>query len=85
MFETQKNGVIKATFEIEYDGKPYSKLSTAERIKCGLELAEVLINVSGVSFPVFIDNAESILKFKAPSAQVITATVKNNPLKVEVK
>lgn len=85
LFEKQKNDVIKATFEIKMDGKEYTKLSTAERIKAGLELAEVLIKQSGVSIPVFIDNAESILKYTAPSAQLITAKVKAGELKIETK
>ena len=35
LYETLKNGEERATFEIEMDGKPYSKLSTAEKIKAG--------------------------------------------------
>jgi len=85
LFEKKKNGSIVPTFEIQMDGKEYSKLSTAERIKAGLELAEVLIKQSGVSIPVFIDNAESILKYTAPSAQLITAKVKAGKLKIETK
>jgi hypothetical protein len=85
LFEKQKNDTIKPTFEIMMDGKEYSKLSTAERIKAGLELAEVLIKQSGTSIPVFIDNAESILKYTAPSAQLITAKVKPGKLKIETK
>lgn len=85
LFEEKKNGSIVPTFEIKMDGKEYTKLSTAERIKAGLELAEVLIKQSGVSIPVFIDNAESILKYTAPSAQLITAKVKAGELKIETK
>jgi hypothetical protein len=85
LFDLKKNGNITPTFEVMLDGKPYSKLSTAEKIKAGLELAEVLIIQSGVSIPVFVDNAESILKFTAPSAQLITAKVKAGELKIETK
>ena len=85
LFDEKKNGSINPTFEIKMDGKEYSKLSTAERIKAGLELAEVLIKQSGTSIPVFIDNAESILKYTAPSAQLITAKVKPGKLKIETK
>lgn len=75
LFETLKNGEEKATFELEMDGKPYSKLSTAEKIKCGLELIEVLSKQSGLITPTFVDNAESILHFAKPSGQLIVARV----------
>lgn len=85
LFEQLKNGEMKETFEIEMDGKPYSKLSTAEKIKCGLEMVEVLSQQSGLIIPTFVDNAESILKYTAPAGQLITAKVKAGELKVEVK
>jgi DNA repair exonuclease SbcCD ATPase subunit len=75
LFEELKNGELRATFEIEMDGKPYSKLSTAEKIKAGLEVIEVLSKQSDVIAPTFVDNAESILKFTKPSGQLITARV----------
>ncbi|MCM3598976.1 AAA family ATPase [Metabacillus idriensis] len=75
LYEQLKNGEEKATFEIEMDGKPYSKLSTAEKIKAGLELIEVLSTQSEVIAPTFVDNAESILNFTKPSGQLIVARV----------
>lgn len=80
LLEKFQNGNTKEVFEVEYDGKPYAKLSTAERIKAGLEVIDALITQSGISCPVFIDNAESIITFKKPKAQLITATVKNSAL-----
>ncbi|MGY3716753.1 AAA family ATPase [Sutcliffiella cohnii] len=75
LYEQLKNGDEKATFEIEMDGKPYSKLSTAEKIKAGLELIEVLSTQSEVIAPCFVDNAESILHFTSPPGQLIVARV----------
>ncbi|MFS0822139.1 AAA family ATPase [Bacillus sp. 1P02SD] len=75
LYEQLKNGEERATFEIEMDGKPYSKLSTAEKIKAGLELIEVLSTQSGVISPCFVDNAESILHFTKPTGQLIVARV----------
>lgn len=85
LYEELKNGNRRDTFEIEMDDKPYSKLSTAEKIKCGIEMIEVLSKQSGVIVPTFIDNAESILKYTAPTGQLITAKVKAGDLKIEVK
>ncbi|WP_456273597.1 AAA family ATPase [Bacillus sp. AK031] len=83
LYETLKNGEERATFEIEMDGKPYSKLSTAEKIKAGLELIEVISKQSEVITPTFIDNAESILRFTAPSGQPIVARVKDVDLDIQ--
>jgi chromosome segregation ATPase len=83
LFETLKNGEEKATFEIEMDGKPFSKLSTAEKIKAGLELIEVLSKQSEVIAPTFVDNAESILNFTAPAGQLIVARVKDEDLNIK--
>jgi chromosome segregation ATPase len=83
LYETLKNGEERATFEIEMDGKPYSKLSTAEKIKAGLELIEVLSKQSDVVAPTFVDNAESILYFTAPAGQLIVARVKDEDLNIK--
>lgn len=75
LFETLKNGEIKPTFEIEMDGKPYSKLSLSESIRAGLELREVLSEQAEIILPTFVDNAESITKLKEPSGQLIMCRV----------
>ncbi|MEK3890214.1 hypothetical protein [Bacillus sp. FSL K6-3431] len=85
LFEELKNGNRKDAFEINMDGKPYSKLSTAEKIRCGLEMVEVLSQQSGVIVPTFVDNAESILKYIAPTGQLITASVRDHDLKINVR
>lgn len=83
LYETLKNGEEKATFEIEMDGKPYSKLSTAEKIKAGLELIEVLSMQSELVTPTFVDNAESILNFSAPAGQLIVVRVVDEDLSIK--
>lgn len=83
LFTEHKNGNQEPSFEIEYNGKPYAKLSTAERIKAGLEMVEALIGQANKILPVFVDNAESIITFKKPRGQLITATVKNSHLVVK--
>ncbi|UOQ85668.1 AAA family ATPase [Gracilibacillus salinarum] len=84
LFKKQKNGDDKPTFEIQMDGKDYSKLSLSESIRAGLELREVLSDQSDIVAPVFVDNAESITKFKEPSGQLIMAKViAGEELKIE--
>lgn len=84
LFQEQKNGDIKPTFEIELDSKPYSKLSLSEGIRAGLELRDVLSKQSELITPCFVDNAESITKFKEPNGQlIICQVVAGQELKIE--
>lgn len=82
--ENKGDGEIKPDFEIEMDGKPYRKLSLSEGIRAGLELRDVLSEQSGIVAPCFVDNAESITKFKQPNGQlIICRVVANQELKIE--
>ncbi|MCG3418990.1 ATPase [Oceanobacillus jordanicus] len=86
LFKEQKNGDIKPDFEIEMDGKGYRKLSLSEGIRAGLELREVLSEQSDLVAPVFVDNAESITKFKEPTGQlIISRVVAGQELTIEVE
>lgn len=76
LFETIKTtGELKPTFVVQMDGKDYPKLSLSESIRAGLELRDVLSDQSGIIAPCFVDNAESITKFKEPNGQLILARV----------
>ncbi|MFD2705486.1 AAA family ATPase [Salibacterium lacus] len=75
LFEEQKNGDLKPTFEIELNEKPYRELSLSEKIRAGLELREVLSDQAEIVAPVFVDNAESISRFKEPNGQLVTSRV----------
>lgn len=84
LFEELKNGEIKPTFEIVMDGKEYRKLSLSESIRAGLELREVLSKQSEIVVPCFIDNCESITKFKQPTGQlIISRVIAGQDLKIE--
>lgn len=84
LFETLKNGEIKPTFEVMMDGKEYRKLSLSESIKAGLELRDVLSDQSEIIAPCFVDNAESITRFKEPNGQlIILRVVAGQDLQVE--
>ncbi|PLR93230.1 AAA family ATPase [Bacillus sp. T33-2] len=85
LFKQNKgDGEIKPDFEIEMDGKPYSKLSLSESIRAGLELRDVLSQQSELIVPTFIDNSESITSFKEPNGQlIISRVVAGQELKIE--
>ena len=76
LFETVKTtGEMKPTFEIQMDGKDYRKLSLSESIRAGLELRDVLSQQSEIIAPCFVDNSESITKFREPNGQLILSRV----------
>lgn len=77
-------GEIKDDFKILYDGREFNVLSHSERIKAGLEVANLIMGLTGLSFPIFIDDAESITVYETPSTQVIEARVEANT-ELEVK
>lgn len=80
-----KDGELKDDFKINYEGKEFNKLSNAEKIKAGLEIANLLINLQNLHFPVFVDNAESINEVPELDTQMIQAKVTtDNEVKVEV-
>ena len=80
----QSTGEIKDDFKILYDEKEFSMLSYSERIKAGLEIANLIMGLTGIKFPIFIDNAESVTTYAAPDTQIIEARVKKNAAKIEI-
>ena len=53
-------GEVKDTFKFTYDGKDYTRLSLSEKMRAGLELAELVKRLSGRCYPTFLDNGESV-------------------------
>lgn len=84
LYETLKNGEERATFEITQNDKSYSRLSTAEKIRAGLEVVAALSKQAELIIPCFLDNAESILYFEKPDGQVIVARVADGNFSVSV-
>jgi hypothetical protein len=81
----QTTGEMTLDFTILYNGTEYKSLSTSEKIRCSIELAGLLNRVKGISYPVYIDNAESVEEFDEPQTQYFVATVvKRAPLKTEI-
>lgn len=60
MFDIQKNGLPKETFTILLNGVPYKKVNGAGRVRASIELNQLIQNINGVSYPIFIDEMESI-------------------------
>lgn len=81
-----KDGELKDDFKILYNNKEFSKLSASEKIKAGLEIANLLINIQNLHFPIFVDDTESINVVPELDTQMIKARVTlDKEIKVEVQ
>lgn len=81
----KSTGELKDTFKIMYEDREFNVLSTSEKIKAGLEIANLVMNVLDIKLPVFIDNAESITEYNILDTQIIEArVVEGKALTVEV-
>lgn len=79
----QSTNELRDCFEILYNGREYSQISTSETIRAGLEISSFINKRTGLKLPVFIDNAESITRYEKPDTQVFEAKVmKDAPLTV---
>lgn len=78
-------GEVKDTFQFTYDGKSYAKLSLSEKMRAGLEIAELIKRLSGRRYPTFLDNGESVsvIDNVRPTGQLMISKVaKGKPLTV---
>ena len=78
-------GEVKDTFKFAYNGKDYAKLSLSEKLRAGLEIAELVKRLSGRRYPTFLDNGEciSVLDHFRPTGQLMVSKVqKDKPLTI---
>lgn len=86
LYKQLKTGELRSDFQIIYKNRPYRVLSNSEKIRCILEIISLLNNRSPFTYPIFLDNLESVTHLTPPNTQVITAMVKKGvPLTLMVK
>jgi hypothetical protein len=71
----KSTGEIKDDFKILYESRELTTLSHSEKIKAGLEICSLVMQIVDVKFPIFIDDAESITNYDKPYTQIIEARV----------
>lgn len=71
----KSTGEVKDTFRFTYNGRLYNRLSLSEKIRAGLEVAELIKRLTGRNYPIFVDNMESVddLANVRPTGQMIMA------------
>lgn len=90
LFKEQINGGIKEVCEVLVPTEsgtlvPFSKTNDAAKINAGLEIINTLSQKWGVSMPVMVDNAESVVKLKDITPQVIRLVVSGNDKTLRVE
>ncbi|MDN4617641.1 AAA family ATPase [Paenibacillus sp. PsM32] len=76
LFDKQINGGLKEVCETTYNGVPYSSgLNHAARINVGLDIINTLAEHCGVTAPIFLDNAESVVQSMDTHSQMIRLIV----------
>lgn len=79
------NEGIEECCEARYHGVPYQDLNLGARINVGLEIINALIKKYNVTAPIFVDNAESIVKLVDTPAQLIRLVVSESDSKLRVE
>lgn len=86
LFKDQINGGLEDTCVATYKGVPFDAgLNNAARINVGLDIINTLSEHYGVSVPIFIDNAESVVEMIDTVGQKVSLIVskKDKQLRVE--
>jgi hypothetical protein len=86
LFKDQINGGLEDTCVATYKGVPFdSGLNNAAQINVGLDIINTLSEHYGVSVPIFIDNAESVVELIETAGQKVSLIVseKDKHLRVE--
>lgn len=86
LFSEQVNGGLQETCETLYDGVPYgSGLNNAARINVGLDIINTLAEHYGISAPIWIDNAESVVELFQTNAQMVALYVSAQDKKLRIE
>lgn len=90
LFKEQINGGIKEDCEVMIPAGsglvPYSSANNAAKINAGLEIIDTLATYWGITLPVFVDNAESVVQLRPITSQTIRLVVSeaDDTLRMEV-
>ena len=86
LFEIARTtGEVKDVFRFTYNGTDYRTLSLSEKTKAGLEVSALLRELTGLEYPVFIDNTESIANIDRsvlPAQTILSKVVKGGTFTV---
>ncbi|MGL5085569.1 MAG: hypothetical protein ACRC68_07595, partial [Clostridium sp.] len=80
LYKTSETGELKEDFFITYDNEEHSLLSNSERIRVGLDIANMFNELLSVEYPTFVDDSESIIQLPTINSQMIICKVENSDI-----
>lgn len=84
----RSTGELKSVFKFQYDGRDYSCLSLSEKTLAGMEISAMMRRITGLDYPICVDNTESIDAFSGiavPTQTLLLRCVKGQPLQITGK
>lgn len=85
LYRKQINGGEEECCDTLVDGVPYSDLNNAMKVNCGIDIINTLSERYGLTTPIFIDNAESVVQLTPTNSQLIRLVVDGSAAKLTVK
>ena len=82
----RSTGEVINVFKFAYKGRDYSTLSLSEKTLAGIEITAMIRKITGLDYPVCVDNTESIAAFNSvsmPSQTLLLRFVTGQPLTVQ--
>lgn len=75
LFREQINGGLEECCDVVYKGVPYNSLNNGARINIGIDIIKTISDRTGVSVPLFVDNAEAVTSLWGSNCQQIRLVV----------
>ena len=75
LFKEQINGGMEECCDVVYKGIPYNSLNNGARINIGIDIIKTISERTGVSVPLFVDNAEAVTNLWDSGSQQIRLVV----------
>lgn len=84
LFREQVNGGLAECCDVTVDGVPYGSLNNAARINAGIDVIRTLSRFYGVSVPLFVDNAESVVSLLDAGTQTVRLVVSDQEKELKI-
>lgn len=84
----RSTGEVVGTFKFTYKDRDYTTLSLSEKTLAGIEITAMIRKITGLDYPICVDNTESIAAFNSvsmPSQTLLLRFIKGQPLTVQFR
>jgi len=85
LFDVQVNEAVAPCCETTYQGVPYGSLNNSARLNIGLDIINTLSDYYGMTAPIFVDNAEAVVKLLPTQGQQIRLYVSEGDRGLRIK